>query len=92
MMRLPCLKNQQGLAMFVTVMILSLGTTFAFLAFQVSSTELQISRHSEDEVVAQYLAESGVEKVLSWGTLPATSPDPAFFASLPEGNCVGDRD
>lgn len=67
--------NQHGFAMFVAVMVLSLGTSFAFLAYQVSTTELNISRYAENEAAVQYLAESGVEKVVSWATEPAHSPD-----------------
>lgn len=85
----PILKNnQRGFAMFIAVMILSLGTSFAFLAFQVSTTELTISRYSENEAAVRYLAESGVEKVLSWASNPLASPDPAFFADLPSNPCT----
>lgn len=78
--------------MFVVIMILALGSAFALLAFQVSSTELAIARYGEDEVTAQYLAESGIEKVLSWATSPNRSPRPVFFASLSKNNCTGNRE
>lgn len=83
------LKNQKGLAMFVAVMILSLGTSVAFLAFQVATTELSIARYSEGESQAVYLAESGVEKVMSWISNPPASPNPAFFKNLPSTPCSG---
>ncbi len=73
--------------MLVTLMLLSLGTSFAFLAFQVSTTDLSIARYSEGEAAVQYLAESGVEKVVSWAYDPANSPDPVFFGNLLTNNC-----
>ena len=73
--------------MFVAIMMLSLGTGFALLAYQVASTELEISRYTESEAASLYLAESGVEKVISWLSNPAASPNPAVFSALPETGC-----
>ncbi len=78
--------------MFVAIMVLSLGSSFAFLAFQVSTTELAISKNSEGESTAQYLAESGVEKVLSWASSPSASPKPTFFDTLLTTPCSGTQD
>jgi len=88
----PLLKNnQQGIAILVTLMMLSLGTSFAFLAFQVSTTDLSIARYSEGEAAVQYLAESGVEKVVSWAYNPISSPDPVFFENLLTNNCSQEK-
>lgn len=77
--------------MLVTIMMLSLGTGFAFLAFQVSTTDLSIARYSANEAAVQYLAESGIEKVISWNTNPANSPDPVFFENLLANNCSREK-
>ena len=84
-------RNQNGLAMFVAVMILSLGTSVAFLALQVATTELSIARYSEGESQVAYLAESGVEKVMSWISNPPASPNPGFFKNLPSTPCSGTK-
>ncbi|MFQ5780595.1 MAG: hypothetical protein ACE5HN_07385 [Nitrospiria bacterium] len=80
-------KNQRGTAMFVAIMMLSLGTGLGLLAFQVSSTELMISNYSEYELASTYLAESGVEQVLSWVSHPERSPNEDFFRKLPTTDC-----
>lgn len=84
--------NQKGMAMFVAIMMLSLGTSFAFLSWQVSSTELEISRYSESEAAAYALAESGIEKVISWTSNPDNSPNEAFFENLPTTDCSNNSD
>ncbi|MFQ5780142.1 MAG: hypothetical protein ACE5HN_05065 [Nitrospiria bacterium] len=81
------LNNQRGTAMFVALMMLSLGTGLGLLAFQVSSTELMISNYSEYELASTYLAESGVEQVLSWVSHPERSPNEDFFRKLPTTDC-----
>ena len=91
-MRRIVLKNQKGMAMFVAVMMLSLGASFALLAWQVSSTELEISRYSESEAAAYTLAESGIEKVISWVNNPGASPNEVFFENLPTTNCNDNPD
>ncbi|NOY85117.1 MAG: hypothetical protein GXO96_09915 [Nitrospirae bacterium] len=83
--------NQQGIAMLITLMVLSLGSSFALLAFQVSTTDLSIARYSEGEAAVQYLAESGVEKVVSWAYTPVDSPDPVFFENLLTNNCSQEK-
>ncbi len=91
----PILRNnQRGFAMFVALMALTLGTSFAFLAFQVSTTDLAISRYTASEASAQYLAESGIEKVLSWASTPDESPSVPFFRSLTTNPspCLGDQE
>lgn len=77
--------------MLVTIMMLSLGTSFAFLAFQVSTTDLSIARYSANEAAVQYLAESGIDKVISWSTHPANSPHPVFFENLLTNNCSQEK-
>lgn len=87
------LTNQRGTAIFVAVMMLVLSTGLGFLAFKVSLTELQISSYEKNELAAGYLADSGVEKVLSWIAVPAESPNAAFFeslGSLPPARCTGE--
>jgi len=76
------LTNQRGTAIFVAVMMLVLSTGLGFLAFRVSLTELQISSYEKNELAAGYLADSGVEKILSWISIPAESPNAEFFESL----------
>ncbi|MEC4678263.1 MAG: hypothetical protein VST69_05865 [Nitrospirota bacterium] len=83
--------NQRGIAMLITLMVLSLGSSFALLAFQVSTTDLSIARYSEGEAAVQYLAESGVEKVVSWAYTPADSPDPVFFGNLLTNHCSQEK-
>ena len=88
------LKNQKGTAMFVAVMMLVLSTGLGLLAFRVSLTELQISSYGKNELAVGYLAESGVEKILSWISSPSRSPSPIFFGSLgspQQASCTGDR-
>lgn len=86
--------NQSGFAMFIALMVLTMGTSFAFLAFQVSTTDLAISRYTASEASAQYLAESGVEKVLSWASTPGQSPNIPFFSLITTNAtpCLGDHD
>lgn len=80
--------------MYVAVMMLALSTGLGLLAFQTSTTELQISSYAGNEAASMYLAESGVDKALSWIAHPGPSPDPVFFGSLaaPAAHCSGDRD
>jgi len=80
-------RNQRGMAMFVAIMMLGLGSGFALLAWQVSSTELEISRFTVSEETAYVLAESGIDKVISWASNPASSPNAAFFENLPTTSC-----
>lgn len=88
------LTNQRGTAIFVAIMMLVLSTGLGFLAFRVSLTELQISSYAKNELAAGYLADSGVEKILSWIATPAESPSPDFFESLGplhQARCSGDQ-
>ncbi|MCG3110801.1 MAG: pilus assembly PilX N-terminal domain-containing protein [Candidatus Manganitrophus sp. SB1] len=84
-------KNENGTAIFAALILLVLATGLGLLAFHVSTGELQISAYAGRALASTYLAESGVEKVLSWVTEPARSPDPAFFAELPTRRCAGER-
>lgn len=88
------LKDQKGTAIFVAVMMLMLSTGLGLLAFQISSTELQISSYGKNDLAAGYLAEAGIEKILSWISQPAKSPNPVFFESLgpvKRVRCSGDQ-
>lgn len=82
-------KNQRGMAILAVVMMLGLASSFALMAYRVSSTELEISRYSEHEVASQYLAESGIAQVISWVTRPSTSPDNVFFEAILTTDCTG---
>lgn len=84
-------KNERGTAIFAALLLLVLSTGLGLLAFHVSTGELHISAYAGRELASTYLAESGVEKVLSWAAEPARSPDPAFFAELPTRRCAGER-
>lgn len=92
-MKRSLLRDQSGTAMFVAIMMLALSTGLGLLAFHVSTTELKIANHEEDVLSPTYLAESGIEKVLSWIAHPDRSPDPLFFGSLssPTAHCSGRR-
>ncbi|MBI3805530.1 MAG: hypothetical protein HY282_17410 [Nitrospirae bacterium] len=72
-------------------MLLILATGLGLLAFHVSSGELQISAYGERELASTYLAEAGVEKILSWVSNPTKSPNPTFFARLPATHCSGEK-
>jgi|SRR5579884_296435 len=85
------IRNEKGTAIFAAVMLLVLTSGLGLLALHVSIGELQISTYSGSELAATYLAESGVEKVLSWVDDPTRSPDPVFFASLPARKCSGEK-
>ncbi len=82
-------KNQQGMALLVAMMMLSLGSSIVLITFQSSSLDLEISRYLEYEAASQYLAESGVDKVLSWVTDPVNSPNQEFFEDFPTVPCTG---
>ncbi len=87
-------KDQKGTAIFAAVMMLMLSTGLGLLALQISSTELQISSYGKNDLAAGYLAEAGIEKVLSWVSQPAMSPDAVFFESLGAVKripCAGDQ-
>lgn len=83
--------NEKGTALFAAIMLLVLANGLGLLAFHVSTGELQISAYGGRELASTYLAESGVEKVLSWIADPAQSPDPSFFAGLSKQHCTGER-
>jgi hypothetical protein len=88
------LKSQKGTALFVAIMMLVLSTGLGLLALRVSVTELQISSYAKNDLSSSYLAESGIEKVLSWIFSPVASPDPIFFESLGplhQARCIGNR-
>lgn len=91
-MRTNFLKDEKGTAIFIAVMMLTLGTGLGLLAFQAATTELQISNYVGTEAPSTYLAESGVDKVIYWIGRPERSPDPVFFGSLskPETQCSHD--
>ncbi len=90
-MRYTIAKNQEGTALFTALMILTLTTGLGMMAFRVSTTELQISTYSGEEAAALSLAESGIEKLFSWTTEPAGSPNPSFFNALSKKPCSGER-
>lgn len=85
------IKNEKGTAIFAAIMLLILASGLGLLAFHVSSSELQISTYSGRELGSTYLAESGVEQVLSWVADPARSPDPSFFANVPTRRCSREK-
>ncbi len=89
------LRRQDGMAMFVAILILILSFSLGFLAFQVSTTELHIANYSADTLSVTSLAESGVEKALSWVRNPIQSPDESFFSKLkvyPPTPCAKTKD
>lgn len=88
---LQSISNERGTAIFAAVMLLVLANGLGLLAFHVSTGELQISTYAGRELASTYLAESGVEKVLSWVADPAQSPDPSFFSGLLTQRCSGEK-
>jgi len=99
----PILKNnQQGIAMLIAIMVLSLGGSIALIAFRSSTQELELSRLTEHEMNSQYLAESGVDQVVAWVMDPALFPTTysdyeivrTFFVDLPRSlnPCLKDSD
>lgn len=85
------IKNERGTALLAAIMLLVLANGLGLLAFHVSTGELQISTYAGRELASAYLAESGVEKVLSWVADPARSPDPPLFSGLLTQRCSGER-
>lgn len=85
------IKNQRGTAIFAAIMLLILANGLGLLAFHVSTGELHISAYAGRELGSTYLAESGVEKILSWVADPARSPDPLFFSGLPMRRCSKEK-
>jgi len=85
------IKNEKGTAIFAAIMLLILANSLGLLAFHVSTSELQISTYAGRELASIYLAESGVEKVLSWVADPTHSPDPPFFSQLRTRRCFGEK-
>ncbi len=76
------LRRQNGIALFVAIFILLLSFPLGFLAVQVSTTEMRIANYAADTLSVESLAESGVEKVLSWVRDPIQSPNEIFFSKL----------
>jgi hypothetical protein len=85
------IRDQKGTALIAAVMLLILANSLGLLAFHVSTGELQISAYAGRELGSIYLAESGVEKILSWVANPARSPDPSFFSALSSRRCSGEK-
>jgi hypothetical protein len=85
------MKNEKGTAIIAAIMLLVLANGLGLLAFHVSTGELQISAYAGRELASAYLAESGVEKILSWVADPSQSPDPSFFERLSTRRCSGER-
>ncbi len=87
--------------MLIAIMVLSLGGSIALIAFRSSTQELELSRFTEYEMSSQYLAESGVDQVVSWvidpASFPNTYPDDYiaarnFFDALPTKPCSRDSE
>jgi hypothetical protein len=78
--------SERGAILVVALVTLALLSVMGSVAFRVASGEHERVRQEEHEVIAQELADAGVERVLAWFADPSTFTDSP--PALPVGPCA----